>query len=262
MPSLGPASTSITRPWYSPAVLSSLSGVWKQPSQKHACEPGACSSAGRETQEDSQTSISLNMKDTILTKWRPSLIHTLLITYQSPLTPVLWWDLHGPFMGWGERGKRWRKGKRRGVKIRGGGESVNKRQRRRRWMISRGQKDAEQRGRNVWQINDEWKDWRRPITQKTRETDRKISPNDPLTRRRTKMASILYLGSLGDAVTMMMMVQEVVYRLVWNQDWPCSLLNTTTTTHFPLHALAPAPWGLLFPHNLIMDMVIILLKHC
>lgn len=35
--------------------------------------------------------------------------------------------------------------------------------------------------RNVRQINDEWKDWRRPITQKTRETDRKISPDDPLT---------------------------------------------------------------------------------
>lgn len=62
------------------------------------------------------------------------------------------------------------------------------------------------------------------------------------------MASILHLGSLGDAVTMTMMAQEVVDRLVCNQDWPCGLLNTTTTTtHFPSHPLASVPGGLLFP---------------
>lgn len=163
------------------------------------------------------------MKDTILTKWQPSLIHTLLITYQRPLTPALWWDLHGPFMGQGDWGERWRKGRRRrgGGKWRGG-ESVNKSERRRgrdadmwrQWMMGRSQKEAEERDWNKWQINDEWKDWRRPIIpkKKTREPDRKISSNDPLRRRRTKMAFNLHVGSLGDTIMM---------RMAWN-----AVLNT------------------------------------
>lgn len=66
-------------------------------------------------EEDSQSSISLNTKDTILTKWRPSLSHTLLVTYQRPLallysdgifTVHLWngaieWKMEE---GWEERG--------------------------------------------------------------------------------------------------------------------------------------------------------------
>lgn len=52
------------------------------------------------------------------------------------------------------------------------------------------------RDRTVRQINDEWKDWRHPVIQKKHKTGRKISPNDPLRRRWTKMAFNLRLESL------------------------------------------------------------------
>lgn len=39
-----------------------------------------------EREDDSQSSISFNVKDTVLTKWWPSLIHTPLVTYRHPLS--------------------------------------------------------------------------------------------------------------------------------------------------------------------------------
>lgn len=57
-------------------------------------------------------SIHPNVKGAVLTKWRPSVIHTALITY-SP-TPAPWWDLHGPFMGHIGTGKYGGRAERRG----------------------------------------------------------------------------------------------------------------------------------------------------
>lgn len=115
------------RKWVQPAIIKTTSAVLtsksdtsktQQSFQRHTwrSEPVQVQT---EWEEDSQSSISFYMKDTILTKWQPSLIHPLLITYQRPLTPVLWWDFHGPFMGQGGRGERWWKGERRGGRMRG-----------------------------------------------------------------------------------------------------------------------------------------------
>jgi len=98
-----------------------------------------------------KSSISFNNKDTISTKWCPSLIHTLLITYQRPITPVHWWDFHGPFMGQGERGKRMEEGQEKGR----GGEGVNKRQ-----TCRKGVRWAKARGKRLRCVGDErWMGW-------------------------------------------------------------------------------------------------------